>query len=376
MKYITRAVFIAQFFNTGLLLMIVNADFSKLGIPFISKFLRGNDPDFNQRFFIQVGDAVVGAMKVNMYMPAIEAIGQAVVRELKRLLDRKFTSDVFKTSKKSISAYVDLYAGPNYSLHFKYSSVLNIVFVTMMFGVAMPILYPIACLSLWTLYMVEKYCLYYTYKQPPKYDEQLNADVLNIMSVAPFINIAFGYWFLSNKQLLIANGEENYKMSLEFKTHKHIAYNPNHNIVQAVLNPVSSVCDFGPAGVLFIYFFFLFALRMWGKVAENTINDQLDQENEESIDTYFKCLDNDDRNWSLEEEKYARRVFKFDNEPLRMLYDYSVDKLEHTKLGNNHLTGIHSYDILRNPNYVGDFQYKSPSNINRLDQDINEEEDL
>lgn len=52
MKYITRAVFIAQFFNTGLLLMIVNADFSKLGIPFISKFLRGNDPDFNQRFFI------------------------------------------------------------------------------------------------------------------------------------------------------------------------------------------------------------------------------------------------------------------------------------------------------------------------------------
>lgn len=123
------------------------------------------------RFFESVGDAVIGAMKVNMYMPAIEAIGQAVVRELKRYLDRKFSNDVFTTAKKSVSSYVDLYAGPQYALHFKYSSILNIVFVTMMFGVAMPILYPIACLSLWTLYMVEKYCLYYSYKQPPKYDE-------------------------------------------------------------------------------------------------------------------------------------------------------------------------------------------------------------
>lgn len=50
-----------------------------------------------------------------------------------------------------------------------------------------------------------------------------------------------------------------------------------------------------------------------------------------------------------------------------MLYDYSLDKLEFSKLGNNHLTGIHTYDILRNPKYEGEFQYKPPSDLNRLD---------
>ena len=37
-------------------------------------------------------------------------------------------------------------------MHYKYSTLLNVVFVTMMYGLGMPILFPIACLSMVILY--------------------------------------------------------------------------------------------------------------------------------------------------------------------------------------------------------------------------------
>ena len=49
-------------------------------------------------------------------------------------------------------------------IHYGYSTLLVIIFVTFMFGFGIPILFPIAGLTLFMLYRVEKYMLYYFYK--------------------------------------------------------------------------------------------------------------------------------------------------------------------------------------------------------------------
>ena len=59
-------------------------------------------------------------------------------------------------------------------MHFKYSTLLNVIFVTFMYGLGMPILFPIAFLSCFVLYFVEKTMLYYGYRVPPMYDERLS----------------------------------------------------------------------------------------------------------------------------------------------------------------------------------------------------------
>ena len=41
-----------------------------------------------------------------------------------------------------------VYGGGDYVLHFKYSGVLNVVYVTMFYGMGMPILFPIAGINL------------------------------------------------------------------------------------------------------------------------------------------------------------------------------------------------------------------------------------
>ena len=64
---------------------------------------------------------------------------------------------------------------------------------------------------------------------------------------------------------------------------------------------------------------------------------------------------------------------------MNILSDYTLNKLKSTHQGNDHLEGVHSYDILANILYVDDFQYFSPSMEDRnkyiIDDDSDEDND-
>jgi len=83
-------------------------------------------------------------------------------------------------------------------MHFKYAAILNICYVTLLYGVGMPILYPVAVFALIVLYLSEKACLYYSYRIPPTYDEQLSNSVIRMTMGAPVGMLFFGYWMLSS----------------------------------------------------------------------------------------------------------------------------------------------------------------------------------
>ena len=201
-ELITNAVFVCQFFNTAVLLLIVNANLKPQEIPILSSVFQGNLSDFDSDWFNDIGNTLVGAMIFNIYFPVAEFLGFWAMRTTFRFLDRGCGCDVKKTKKTTIQQYMDLYMGPVYLIHFKYSSMLNITFVTFMYGFGMPILFPIAAISFFTLYIVEKFMVYWSYRQPPMYDAVLNNSVLDKMSWAPFLYYTFGYWMLTNPTLL------------------------------------------------------------------------------------------------------------------------------------------------------------------------------
>ena len=204
-RLITNGVFIVQFFNTALLLLMVNANLAEQG-SFFSIFSRSvGMPDFNTQWFNDIGTTLVGAMLFNVYWPVIEFFVFFGIRSLKRLLDRGFSCNFDKTKTSNIQLYIEIYSGPVFFIHFKYSSILNITFVTMMYGLGMPVLFPIASIAILVLYCMEKLMLHYSYREPPMYDESLNKNALNILTWAPLLFVSFGYWMLSSKQLLDNN---------------------------------------------------------------------------------------------------------------------------------------------------------------------------
>lgn len=180
---------------------MVNANLVPQGIPIISSLFNGNIADFDEFWFNDIGNTLVGAMIFNVYFPVAEFVGFWFMRFGFRCMDRGFTFNDMNTKKTSIQQYADLYMGPIYLIHYKYSSMLNICFVTFMYGFGMPILFPVAAASYFTLYMVEKCMVYWSYRQPPMYDAVLNNSVLDKMSWAPMLYFMFGYWMLTNPTL-------------------------------------------------------------------------------------------------------------------------------------------------------------------------------
>lgn len=201
MRLITNGVFIVQFFNTGILLLLVNANLAEQS-SILGSIFTGSSADFNSAWFQQIGNTLIVAIMFNIYWPILEFCSYYIMRITFRLLDRRCkTCNEYSTKTTTIQQYVEIYSGAYFYIHYKYAAILNITFVAFMYGLGIPIMFPIAVISFFVLYLSEKAILYYSYRQPPMYDNVLNNSVLNLLQYAPLLFLAFGYWMYSSHQL-------------------------------------------------------------------------------------------------------------------------------------------------------------------------------
>jgi uncharacterized protein (UPF0264 family) len=80
-------------------------------------------------------------------IPWVGLLTAKLVPAIKRKMDSG--GNPYKTKKTSMAALRILYSGGDYIIHFKYSGMLNIAYITMMYGLGMPALFPIAALNYW-----------------------------------------------------------------------------------------------------------------------------------------------------------------------------------------------------------------------------------
>lgn len=196
---ITSFTFYMLFFNTAFLLLMVNADMSEQ--PFSFGLTMGSYADFNALWWKAIGNALLSTMLINSIFPIVEFFMYwGLLRFPFRWMDKSWScsTDPEKTRKTSITSYIDCYAGPEFLMHFKYSSILNIIFVTFMYGLGLPMLFPYAVLALSVLWFSEEMLFYYSYRLPPMYDETLGKAVISKMKIAPIFMMLFGYWMFSS----------------------------------------------------------------------------------------------------------------------------------------------------------------------------------
>lgn len=170
MDMITKFTFYGLFFNTAFLLMLVNANLQQQPITFWLTF--GTFADFNSDWYRIVGNVIVDTMFLNALWPFIDIVIYGALRYAYRWCDHGFCGswNKYNTKCTTLQQYVDIHCGDAFYMHFKYSAILNIAFVTLMFGFGMPILFPYAVLAFYILYVTEKVLLYYMYRQPPNYN--------------------------------------------------------------------------------------------------------------------------------------------------------------------------------------------------------------
>ena len=193
-------VFYSQYVNTGLMLLLTNANFENTPLSFIP--LRNRFADYSEDWYILVGSQQVQTMMINSIMPYMNFFILRGLSVALQFLDSRTTLFQEKplTRTKTIQEYVLLYAGPEVEIHYRYSGILNIVFSTFTHGLALPILFPIAAFSMFNFYICEKYLFAYFYRKPPLFDNKMNERALTLLAYAPAFLLAFGYWQLGNRQ--------------------------------------------------------------------------------------------------------------------------------------------------------------------------------
>lgn len=143
-------------------------------------------------------------MMIMAVWPYIEISIFGGIRTLTKCLDAPCFCFGSRTTTKATTQfrYITIWAGPEYLMHFKYSSILTQVFVTFMYGPLLPVLIPQCAFGLFNLYIVEKWSLYYYNRKPPMYDDRLNKKALEYLKTFPaFLFFMFGYWAVGNMQL-------------------------------------------------------------------------------------------------------------------------------------------------------------------------------
>jgi len=69
---------------------------------------------------------------------------------------------------------MEIYSGPEFTLHYKYSYMLVVVFVTFTFAPGMPLLFLVGLISLILFYVTERLMIAYSYRKPPMFSSKTN----------------------------------------------------------------------------------------------------------------------------------------------------------------------------------------------------------
>jgi hypothetical protein len=134
-----------------------------------------------------------------------------------------------------------------------------------MYGMFVPLLFPIALFGIFNIYFVERISLAYYYPKPQMLNEKLNTQALKLLRYAPVWMFFFGYWAVGNRQM--------FYNEVGPRINKYDNIDPEHKLMEFKTFGCDITC-FGVFLVLFLQF-------IWDKVtkARGTVYDDPQDEN-------------------------------------------------------------------------------------------------
>jgi len=325
----------------------MNANLSDFGLGFI---FNGKYADFTPAWYSNVGNTLVEAMIFNFELPIILYCLYLTRRIYNRIKDRGFSNywkGVKTTKKKTIQSYIDLYSGPAFPIHFKYSLMTNISFVTFMYGAGMPVLFVISTVTFLIFFIMEKILVAYSFQEPPSFDSEISISTIEVLMWAPLLYTGFGFWMYSNNQIF---GNNFRVMSTLFAFRDQ----------ETSFWTMSKVTASYPLFYGFFLVFFILIFKDWWREALNKVYPTGDAalDGDEVLDSYFDSLSLFSKQWWYMEELLCR-----DQLGLKILSDQAYHKFDKEydvdvkgRL-REPMQGCFSYDILCNQRYEEAFQY-------------------
>lgn len=338
-------IFVGQFINTAALLTLGSANFKDIDGgygPLSMVFVVGEETDFSVNWYRTVGALLMKTMFMTALWPLIELTMFYCIMNLQRSADRGFGPDTFKSGLPTVQAYVDLYAGPEYLIHYRYSTILLNMGIAFLYGTAMPYLYFCALLAFVILYINERLLICYYYREPPTFDEKMTLMTLEITKYVPLMMLPFAFWQLGNRQIF-----DDKVYEIEFKQDVMLS---GHSVEQAMTHadPMNMTYNTPPILMFFLLFAWRLLMFCWPAPSEDDEDDQL----VEGLEEYYEALKKADKDKIMGQEEYYKYNFKvktYDDACYTKLKNASAEDKE------NCFQGCATYRLLDNISYEQGF---------------------
>nr|CCA18997.1 conserved hypothetical protein [Albugo laibachii Nc14] len=192
---IVLKTFSAQFFNTAVIVLVVNASLNLNRVPVLKEIMNGKFSDFEREWYPTVGVGITTSMLLNAIIPQFTLLLQIGVFSplLRRWKRRKVRT------QEQMNA---LYAGPAFDISVRYPLILNSLFVTMIFFGGAPVLLFIASLAAALTYWADKLSIIHLYGVKTTYDDELGEFVISLIPWTLAFHLAFSMWMYGNPVLL------------------------------------------------------------------------------------------------------------------------------------------------------------------------------
>ena len=203
-------MFVVQFINTFILIIIVNTKISALQVKFPNfPFFAGNYDDIDPSWYNNVGATLLFSMILNVFTPHLTSLGFMWLTFIFRCCDSGCSHDGRITKKKTRKEYIKLYSGPTFDIDARYASILTYMFIVFIIGSGMPLLYCCFFVYILLTQIIDKIMILRYYKNPPRYDLTITNTFSNVLSLALFLHFFFAVWIYGHPSFLIDNLKEN-----------------------------------------------------------------------------------------------------------------------------------------------------------------------
>ena len=209
-------MWIIQFVNTAVILVMINNSLSDGG--FIRKALNatgtsslvfnGKYSDFSQQWYSVVGITLLTTCFINGVSPIVN-LGFWGLACCKRFLDRGCTNDSKKTRKILQEDYEATYTGKEIQYDNRFSVLIAMIWVIMMFSCAMPSLYLAGIVLCVSMYWTDKILLLRFYKIPPRHGSDLALKARNIIEWSLLVHLFMGLYMVSNPAIFTSEEDDN-----------------------------------------------------------------------------------------------------------------------------------------------------------------------
>ena len=219
---VVKKIFLAQFINTAVLLILINANleyFSATGGTAVQEegekglLFSGKYSDFDVAWYQDVGIALMLTMMINTIAPHAGIFFTYLKLELFRCLDRQCSCDESITNKSTQRDLEAMYRGPKFELATRYAQSLTTIFIAFLFSSGMPLLLVLGLMGIVVTYWTDKFTFLRVVRTPPGYDEKIAQATGSLLPYAVLFHCLFGMWMYSNQNIFQMNFYEDNVMT-------------------------------------------------------------------------------------------------------------------------------------------------------------------